>query len=272
MAAKIPRATIERYMAMLNQLSATARRNLERTLAQYDLYELDEYEREEVADIFAGALGISTWEAAELAAIFYTGMRAKYYEGDSFFEAEPESGFLEDVTKDIVNGLLGKLGDGYTEVEFINTIDEMVDREMKNASGKTIISNADRDPARPRYARIPTGAETCAFCWLLASRGFVYTDEDTAGGDIWHSTEFDHYHAYCDCAIVPEFDADGAEGYDSEDYKAAYKEARKHTISDTEAKKKWDAMTSDEQKKYKNFSDYYSKLILHTMREMYGLK
>lgn len=54
-----------------------------------------------------------------------------------------------------------------------------------------------------RWARIPTGAYTCAFCLLLASRGAVYKSSESAG-----LGGFDHDD--CDCLVVPV--------YDTEDY------------------------------------------------------
>ena len=41
--------------------------------------------------------------------------------------------------------------------------------------------NGEHDPSQPRYARVPVGP-TCAFCILMASRGFVYWSEEKAGG------------------------------------------------------------------------------------------
>jgi hypothetical protein len=46
------------------------------------------------------------------------------------------------------------------------------------------------------YARVPTGTETCGFCFMLASRGFVYHSETTAKGA--HGV-----HRNCDCIILP---------------------------------------------------------------------
>lgn len=43
-----------------------------------------------------------------------------------------------------------------------------------------------------RYARIPQGDETCNFCLMLASRGFVYVTPDNAS----------HSHRNCDCIVV----------------------------------------------------------------------
>lgn len=50
-----------------------------------------------------------------------------------------------------------------------------------------------------RYARVPSGLETCAFCFMLASRGFVYWTQKNAGLD-------NAYHQHCDCVVVPGFD------------------------------------------------------------------
>lgn len=44
------------------------------------------------------------------------------------------------------------------------------------------------------YARVPTGLETCTYCMMLASRGFVYRSFESAG----HAD-----HRGCNCVIVP---------------------------------------------------------------------
>ena len=53
-----------------------------------------------------------------------------------------------------------------------------------------------------RYARVPSGRETCAFCFMLASRGFVYWSKADAGAKGYE------YHTNCDCIIVPGFSED----------------------------------------------------------------
>ena len=58
-----------------------------------------------------------------------------------------------------------------------------------------------------RFARVPSGTETCTFCRMLASRGFVYWSRETAG-------ELDHFHRGCDCRVVASDDPEGIEGYD----------------------------------------------------------
>lgn len=75
-----------------------------------------------------------------------------------------------------------------------------------------------------RYARVPSGRETCAFCFMLASRGFVYWSEEDAGG-AGHK-----YHSNCDCIIVPGFHKDSGldedaqiEGYKPSELRERYR-------------------------------------------------
>lgn len=46
--------------------------------------------------------------------------------------------------------------------------------------------------SRAAWARVPTGAETCAFCRMLGSRGAVYRTKERAG-------DGKSYHGHCDC-------------------------------------------------------------------------
>lgn len=57
------------------------------------------------------------------------------------------------------------------------------------------------------FARVPQGSTTCDFCLMLASRGFVYLTEESAG-------EFNKFHRNCDCRIVPGYEGAEVEGYD----------------------------------------------------------
>lgn len=86
---------------------------------------------------------------------------------------------------------LGAVGD---------TAESYVRRDAFEASARAC------DRAGVRWARVPTGGETCAFCFMLASRGYVYTSEQAARGGMG-------MHAHCDCKVVPET-AGKIEGYD----------------------------------------------------------
>lgn len=94
----------------------------------------------------------------------------------------------------------------------------MTDRYVKASSRNTVTSNIARDPAEARFARVPTGRTTCAFCLLLASRGAVYASKSSAGDDM------NKYHSHCDCIATPVWDGD-ALPYDREGMLATYKRA-----------------------------------------------
>lgn len=79
---------------------------------------------------------------------------------------------------------------------------ELGRNDVLRSLNETVIANAGRDrKAGVRFARVPTGAETCTFCLMLASRGAVYHTRKTAG-------EFRHFHRRCDCKVVPGFEDD----------------------------------------------------------------
>lgn len=95
------------------------------------------------------------------------------------------------------------------------TVADLITSQVRD----TIETNALRDPRATRFARVPRG-KTCAFCTMLASRGWVYTSAKAAG-------EMHEYHSKCDCVIVPSFGKQDPviKGYDPDamykDYEAA---------------------------------------------------
>ncbi|OTA27237.1 hypothetical protein B9G54_01580 [Alloscardovia macacae] len=111
---------------------------------------------------------------------------------------------------------------------------------MRASYHQTGLRNIRLDPNHPRWARVPSGAVTCAFCMMLASRGFYYHTQESAGG-------LDNvFHQHCDCAIVPEWGKGTVlDGYEPEKYRQMWDEAKKATTS----------------------TDY--REILKTMREVY---
>lgn len=104
-------------------------------------------------------------------------------------------------------------------------------RHVLYSSRATVARNAEHDPARPRFARIPSGATTCAWCEMLASRGFVYHTE-RAAGDLGSGFGED-FHDDCDCQVVAEFDREAHHiaGYDPDAMYARYGAARRHYLN-----------------------------------------
>ncbi|KAB5606677.1 hypothetical protein [Bifidobacterium jacchi] len=83
--------------------------------------------------------------------------------------------------------------------------------DMISSAGRlTMQRNIAIDPTKPKWARVCGSAKPCAFCIMLASRGFVYSSAEAAGGDM------NDYHNDCDCEPIPSWDGKNPkiEGYD----------------------------------------------------------
>ena len=88
------------------------------------------------------------------------------------------------------------------DAEFAKACGEFARNDAFRSLNETIIANVGRDRDKgARFARVPTGFETCTFCLMLASRGAVYHTRKSAG-------EWKHFHRGCDCKVVPSFERD----------------------------------------------------------------
>lgn len=125
---------------------------------------------------------------------------------------------VRDITGDVA-GFISRWFRGESPEEVVRRrVGDLASAQVKRMANRTMTRNAARDGVR--YARVPTGSETCGWCLMLASRGFVYASEATAGGD-----RPDHYHNDCNCKIMPEFDDTEVEGYDPDALYDVYSEA-----------------------------------------------
>ena len=162
--------------------------------------------------------------------------------GKNFPRAEMWKGDNSKKVEKAVRYQIRKALDG-DEDGFVEQIGELTHNYVRNAVNETVRQNVERDraykviggvgggmdmpsahPSKAHragkrksraleygdvaYARVPTGARTCTYCMMLASRGFKYHSESTAeAGD----------HRNCDCLIVPgRYGMDSIEGIDED--------------------------------------------------------
>lgn len=145
--------------------------------------------------------------------------------GDGF-EAQPVNVFDDEAARGVIRANVGLLfdkpdGTPADPDKFLRWANKFLDRNVKDPGRLTIQANAQKDPRKPGYARVPSGERTCPFCLMLAGCGYIYASEDTAGAG--HD-----FHDDCDCEIVPEWDkgSNHIEGYDPDAYERMYRQAR----------------------------------------------
>lgn len=219
--AALPRAVIDSYTASLNGLSAAAQRVLTARLASVR-YESIADLRDQVLEVMESLCAVSSDVAAATAAQFYDFVRE--YETGDYLGVQAISQRRPEATEGAVRALIQMIVDGKPFEQFLAQLSSRLDFEIKRAAGECVKANAAHDPLKPKWARVPSGSETCGFCLMLASRGFVYSSDKAAGGD-------GHYHAHCDCRIVPGFDGMMVEGYDPESLYAQWKTSE-HNIGE----------------------------------------
>ena len=159
------------------------------------------------------AYGLSTKygsAAAELVCQLYDGIAIR--SNESVPEAEPAETPNYAEVRAGVNGAL-------SQSKRADVTASAVGRQVKKAAVRTVKKNADRDNAQ--IAWIPQGNETCAFCIMLASRGWM----NARGGNY-----AEHIHANCDCMLATRFNSNTEyEGYDPDVYQEMYENAEGDT-------------------------------------------
>ena len=187
MAVTIPRAAVDFLTEEINGISADAQARVLEVLQGINWTPENIAQcRDLVIQALAAVMPTYTTMAAQASADFYDAAR-ELVVGERM-GAQAISGYDPAKTEGAVRAFVRfVLRD---EVQTFNDqVLQRIDYEMKRSANMSVVENGRRDPKKVRYARVPTGAETCDFCLMLASRGFVYQSEGTASAS--------HVHAGC---------------------------------------------------------------------------
>lgn len=204
MAVTIPRAAVDFLTEEINGISADAQARVLEVLQGINWTPENIAEcRDLVLQILATVMPTYTTMAAQASADFYDAAR-ELVVGERL-GAQAISDFDMRKTEGAVRGFVRFVLRDDVQT-FNDQVLQRIDYEMKRSANMSVVENGRRDPKKVRYARVPTGAETCDFCLMLASRGFVYQSEGTAGAG--------HTHSSCDCRCVPGWDGMEVEDYD----------------------------------------------------------
>lgn len=225
--ATIPRAALDYLTEQINACSADAQAKALKLLEKIDWSDVAAARQivVEVINMLVAEYGLAS---AQAAADFYDASRelctGEKLGAKAYTDIDPKA------TEGAIRAFVNKIVE-HDDVEGFNRATcSRIDYEMKRSAGHCMMRNGARDPLKPRFARVPSGAETCKFCLMLASRGFVYHSKKSAGA-------LDHYHDGCDCRIVCSWDDDGAEGYDPDALAEKWRELKREGAKDSAKRK-----------------------------------
>jgi len=228
------RSDVDRLSRASAQVVQAARADLADFFASLDLNR-PEAVRDALTDFVPVLVGEYGDAAAAIAADWYEEIRTAQIGGRYSALAAPGVASAE-----VVGSVRWAVADlfGDNPAQTLALLGGAIQRHILYSGRATVRRNVARDAAHPRYARVPSGSHTCAFCTMLASRGFVYHNEKLAQHQGLGQHQ-DKFHDDCDCLVVVEFNADAHHiaGYDPDAMFAMYESAADEVgnKTDTEA-------------------------------------
>lgn len=258
----ISHAILENYAEGARSVGDESAALLARSLAAVDLRD-----REMVSDLVAEACRAASLAGSEYAGQFYRGLSLLQTGKDVDFTAL--SPYDRKATEVAVRGIYGQATDEDGELDEALLVRELTRRvgfEANRATKVGVWRAGQQDGRDVRYARVPVGAETCAWCLMTAGLGYWYMTEEAAS----------HTHAACDCVVVPSIGRGDVsiEGYDSTEYRDMWREANA-LRANGDIPKEWadhirdvHALRDAEGRPYRDDTNG----TLYVMRKLHGLK
>lgn len=247
--AQIPRRLLDELTGELNALSSAGRQMVENAIARLvPAYSNEDgivppenipLLRAEVLEVMDLVCGEMTDLSAARTAEFYDEVRTLANANGSY-RAIAESGRVPIATEIAVNAIAKAYADSASMEKFVRELLDRLDFEVRIASNDCMATNAERDPAKPKYGRVPSGSETCGFCLMLASYGFYANSREAAS----------HAHPNCDCRIVQSYDGMDIEGYNPDKMYEELKKLIDEMGGEGGIRADWNSMPDDKKKEY----------------------
>lgn len=190
------RADVVRFQRAANNLAGLARRDLARVWRRLPT-DSPVAVRGALLDLMPALVDTYGASAAAMAAEWYDDLRAASG-APGTHRAAVAGAIPPDQIVSRVRFGVAPLFDGDAAMTY-RFLDGLTEELVKQQARDTVDLNTSTDPAGPLYARVPTGAETCAFCLMLASRGAVYGSDR----DATLRRDGQRYHSDCDCTPTP---------------------------------------------------------------------
>ena len=233
---RVKEAEVREYQRMCDMTEAEAKDALAGALDRLDI--ADDASWPYVLEVVARLYSEYGRALAELGRQFYQWCRDVQTDGRGAFMAETfwDDGWHAPLAEAVSAHLGDIASERKTEAKAAEAIANSLGDFAFKAGRDAIRGNLNaewRTRRSPRanvgFARVPRVGCTCAFCIMMASRGFVYRDRGSAGGDLAN-----RYHLGCRCSVVPMDASDPViAGYDETPFLEAYESARDALVSKT---------------------------------------
>lgn len=220
---RLPRRALDAYNAAVKRCGDGAERSSLHALSAWleanpdaEISEVREFCKTLLHTVGA-SYGQSAGDAAyALRSLAAGGLDIELPDVDYAYEPDPE--YVDKTARYQVERLKAGDSDGF-EKAISGAARYFAERGANDTTAALGKADAGKLGKRVRFARVPTGATTCPYCLMLASRGFVYSREVAA---------LNANHRNCDCRIVEGFDGMQVEGYDPDEYYDMWKHPEKY--------------------------------------------
>lgn len=247
---EIPRSLLDSLTDEVNALSnaaqAQARKALARVFAAWDGSDIAAL-RVSCIEVLNAVCGTYADLSAARGAEFYDAAReAQGVRGS--YRAVADSRRDTAKTESSVRALIESVKRHGDTGVFGRSLLSRVDLEVRRSANDCVAYNVRRDPKRPRYARVPSGGETCGFCLMLASFGFNWRSAEQAS----------HSHKHCDCRVVPSFGKGSVPGYDPDEMYGRFNECLSTLGGRERLREEWLAIPEGDRG---DFQKYVNKMV-----------
>lgn len=220
----VKRADVNRYRAALDTVSNLAKKDLADAYALMAEWPMGQ-RRDALADVFSALCDQYGNLAGSAAIEFYELVREQSAAPPGFRSVLAEN-VPDEQARKAYEYAARHFDDGNPE-KVIASLNGRLQRFVEYTARETVHVNAAQVKARTYWARVPSGGECCAWCFMLASRGWVYATERSAGG------VGNEFHNDDRCMIVPSFEnSPELAGYDPDAMFAKYQKARDEVQED----------------------------------------
>lgn len=204
----VPWEYIDNFSRSIHDLDGVSQSLLADALANTDLSD-----RTAVTALMRSVCRTGNEAATQLSTQFYRGMSLMQTGAD--MTRRVTSGYDETATDVAVSAIM-RDSEGDPD-KLARMLGDRLSYEINRASKRGVYRAGRADGRDVRYARVPVGAETCAWCLMTAGLGYWYMTEEAAS----------HSHAHCDCVVVPSIGRGDVvlNGYDSSVFRDMWRKA-----------------------------------------------